>query len=133
MNDLKFALRQLLKNRGFTVVAVSSLAVGLALTASTLAVVNAYLLRSLPYPTAQRLYHLRYAPPGPYEPRGMTAIDWKSLEMQPGDNPPEPFSMLTVLFSFSDFIRMADPRGFEPLTFASVVRRSNPTELRVHA
>ncbi len=26
---------------------------------------------------------------------------------------------------------MADPRGFEPLTFASVVRRSNPTELRV--
>src|SRR5690242_19507409 len=80
MNDLRFALRQLLKNRGFTVVAVSSLAVGLALTASTLAVVNAYLLRSLPYPTAQRLYHLRYAPPGPYEPRGMTGIDWKSLE-----------------------------------------------------
>ena len=80
MNDLKFALRQLLKDRGFTTVVVASLAVGLALTASTLAILNAYLLRSLPYPTAQRLYHLMYAPPGPYEPRGMTAIDWTSLE-----------------------------------------------------
>jgi putative ABC transport system permease protein len=80
MNDLKFALRQLLKNPGFTAVAVFSLALGLALAASTLAIVNAYLLRSLPYPTAQRVYHLRYAPVGPWEPRGMTAIDWKSLE-----------------------------------------------------
>jgi predicted lysophospholipase L1 biosynthesis ABC-type transport system permease subunit len=57
MNDLKFALRQLLKNPGFTFVAVSSLAVGLALAATTFAMVNAYLLRSLPYPTAHRLYH----------------------------------------------------------------------------
>ncbi len=24
-----------------------------------------------------------------------TTIDWKALEMQPGDDPPEPFSMLT--------------------------------------
>lgn len=80
MNDLKFALRQLLKSPGFSSVTVLSLAVGLALTASTMAVVNAYLLRSLPYPTADRLYHLRYAPVGPWEPRGMTDIDWKSLE-----------------------------------------------------
>ena len=80
MNDLKFAFRQLLKNPGFTAVAVLTLALGLALTASTLAIVNAYLLRSLPYPTAERIYHLRYAPVGPWEPRGMTGIDWKSLE-----------------------------------------------------
>jgi putative ABC transport system permease protein len=80
MNDLRFAIRQLLKNPGFGAVAVSSLAVGLALAASTMAIVNAYLLRSVPYPTAERVYHLRYAPPGPYEPRGMTRIDWKSLQ-----------------------------------------------------
>ena len=80
MNDLKFAFRQLLKNSGLTAVAVSSLAIGLALTATTLAIVNAYLLRSLPYPTAERIYHLRYAPVGPWEPRGMTGMDWKSLE-----------------------------------------------------
>src|SRR4029453_5988306 len=48
--------------------------------------VNAYLLRSLPYPTAHRVYHLRYAPVGPWEPRGMTAIDWKLLEDVVADN-----------------------------------------------
>ncbi|MBI4626656.1 MAG: ABC transporter permease, partial [Verrucomicrobia bacterium] len=47
--------------------------------ASTLAVVNAYLLHSLPYPSAHRLHHVMYAPPGPAEPRGMTALDWQSL------------------------------------------------------
>jgi len=78
--DVRQSVRRLVKDFGFTSVAVVSLAVGLALAASTLAIVNAYLLRSLPYPTAQRVYHLRYAPPGPYEPRGMTAIDWKLLE-----------------------------------------------------
>ena len=35
MNDLRFAFRQLLKNAGFTTMAMLSLAVGLALTAST--------------------------------------------------------------------------------------------------
>jgi putative ABC transport system permease protein len=80
MHDLRFALRHLLKSPGFTAVAISSLAIGLALAVATLAIVNAYLLRSLPYPTAQQVYHLRYAPPGPYEPRGMSSIDWKSLE-----------------------------------------------------
>ncbi|MCW5556497.1 MAG: ABC transporter permease [Verrucomicrobiae bacterium] len=78
--ELRFALRSLSKSPGFTFVAVSSLAVGLALAATTLAMVNAYLIRSLPYPTADRVYHVMYAPPGPYEPRGMTEIDWKSLD-----------------------------------------------------
>lgn len=77
--NIWYGARMLRKNPGFTLVAIGSLAIGLALSASTLAVVNAYLLRSLPYPTAHRVYHLRYAPPGPYEPRGMTSIDWKSL------------------------------------------------------
>src|SRR5262245_1120039 len=80
MHDLRFALRQLLKSPGFTTVAISSLAVGLALAVATLAIVNAYLVRSVPYPTAQHVYHLMYAPPGPYEPRGMSSIDWKSLD-----------------------------------------------------
>lgn len=77
--DVRYGARTLRKNRGFTAVAVLTLAAGIALTASTLATVNAYLVRSLPYSTAARLYHVRYAPPGPWEPRGMSSIDWKSL------------------------------------------------------
>ncbi|HYN08951.1 MAG TPA: ABC transporter permease [Vicinamibacterales bacterium] len=77
--DVRLAVRVLRRSRGFTFVAVSSLAVGFALVASTTGVVNAYLIRSLPFAAAHRLYHVMYAPPGPWEPRGMTAIGWTSV------------------------------------------------------
>ena len=78
--DLRFAARGLRRTPVFTLVAIVSLALGLALTTSTVSVVNAYLIRSLPYPEADRLYHVRYAPPGPWEPSGMTGLDWTSVE-----------------------------------------------------
>ena len=79
VRDVRFAARGLRRTPVFTVVAVLSLALGLALTIVTLSVLNAYLLRSLPYPGASRLYHVMYAPPGPWEPAGMTALDWSSV------------------------------------------------------
>jgi putative ABC transport system permease protein len=78
--DIRFAARALRRTPGFTVVTILSLALGLAFAASTAAVVNAYLIRSLPYPAADRLFHVRYAPPGPWEPRGMSALDWQSVD-----------------------------------------------------
>src|SRR5688500_13561462 len=65
IHDLLFAGRTLRRSPGFAVTAILSLGLGFALAAMTLAVVNAYLIRSLPYPTADRLFHLRYALPGP--------------------------------------------------------------------
>ena len=78
--DLRFAFRGLRRTAGFSLVAITSLSLGLALTTSTVSVVNAYLIRSLPYPDADRLYHVRYAPPGPWEPSGMTGLDWSSVD-----------------------------------------------------
>ncbi|HEY0874825.1 MAG TPA: ABC transporter permease [Vicinamibacterales bacterium] len=77
--DLRYAVRALGRTPGFTVVAVASLTIGLALTAVTGAAVNAYLVEPLPYADAERLYRVRYAPPGPWEPRGMSSLDWGSV------------------------------------------------------
>jgi predicted permease len=77
--DVRVAVRGLLRTPAFTLVTIASLAIGLALAASTVSVLNAYLIRSLPYPDASRLYHVMYAPPGPWEPRGMTALDWTTV------------------------------------------------------
>jgi putative ABC transport system permease protein len=78
--DVRLAWRTLLRTPGFTLVTTASLSLGFALIASTTAVVNAYLIRSLPYPAADRLYHVSYARPGQPEPRGMALIDWRSLD-----------------------------------------------------
>lgn len=80
IEDARFTLRSLRRHPSFTLAATASLALGFALTAVAAAVLHAYSQRALPYDDAERLFHVRYAPPGPWEPRGVSTLDWAALE-----------------------------------------------------
>jgi putative ABC transport system permease protein len=58
-NDIRYAFRTLLRERGFAAMAVLSLAVGIGANTAIFSVVNGVLLRPLPYRDPDRLFTIR--------------------------------------------------------------------------
>src|SRR5258708_3842616 len=53
--DVRYSLRLLLKQKGFAVVAVLTLALGIGINTAMFSVLNTFLFRSLPYPHSEQL------------------------------------------------------------------------------
>ena len=77
--DVRFAVRQLVKNPGFTVTAILMLGLGLGASVAIFAFVDAALIEPLPYPDPTRLVHVTESTP--QMPRANLSypdyLDWK--------------------------------------------------------
>src|SRR6266550_2838276 len=72
LRDVRFGIRMLVKNKGFTLVAVLSLALGIGANTAFFSVVDAVLLKTLPVPGPERLVLFAWHAGLPFRVNGMS-------------------------------------------------------------
>jgi len=80
LQDIRYGIRMLVKNPGFTAVAVLTLALGIGANTAIFTVVNSVLLRPLPFPEPERIFAVHQAMPEKGIPKSGASypnfLDW---------------------------------------------------------
>jgi putative ABC transport system permease protein len=79
-SDIRYALRALRLNPGFTIAAVLVLGIGIGATTTAFTFVNGVLLAALPYPHAERL--VRVFPTAGREMQNLSTVDYQAIRDQ---------------------------------------------------
>jgi putative ABC transport system permease protein len=80
LQDLRYAARELLRSRGWSAVAILTLAIGIGANTAIFSIVDAVLLRPLPFRDPDRLLRLyeTESAPGKYPFASLDFVDWKA-------------------------------------------------------
>jgi putative ABC transport system permease protein len=129
LQDLRYGARQLANKPGFTLIAILTLALGTGANTAIFSVVNAVLLKPLPFPEAERLvmvwedqsaigFPRNDAAPANYVDwksgqatfEDMATLDWRSLNLT-GDGEPERIAVYGVSANLFPMLGVQPARG----------------------
>ncbi len=108
IQDVRFAVRSLIRHPGFAVTAVVTLALGIGATTAIFSVVNSVLLRPLPFPRADRLVGVatRWTNSG-LRYTSVSAPDFQDWEAQSGS-----FQALALYWGGAQSVTLADTADY---------------------
>jgi putative ABC transport system permease protein len=82
IRDLRFALHLIAKDRWYSAVAIIALSLGIGVNATVFTLVNAVLIRGLPYKDAHQLYMLSVTRKDNPRPGGVSLLDFREWQAQ---------------------------------------------------